>query len=119
MTRKIILLCIALVSFSYGSQIYSLADADSLRDVCLKGAAKPCVILSELYAKGDIDTSPDKYEAIKYSKLACRRDSPLGCFSLAKGYETGEALPRSRRKALEFMQRSCKLGFEKACEYYK
>jgi hypothetical protein len=47
----------------------------------------------------------------------CQRDDAASCLHLAEGYMAGAGLARDPQRALGLMQKSCDLGFGRACGY--
>jgi len=47
----------------------------------------------------------------------CQRDEAAACLHLAEGYMAGAGLARDPKRALGLMQKSCDLGFARACGY--
>ena len=118
MSIKKLFITIILFGVSDLSAQYSLDDYDKLRNSCLSGKGKHCFVLSELFLIGNSDNRPDKYESVKYSKLSCKRNYGKGCFILASGYVSGEALPRSKHSADKYFKKACTLEYKKACTKY-
>jgi len=99
----------------FAQNTHTLEDFDELRQTCLSGNGDNCSTLSSLFFTGDKNTLSDKYEAIKYSKIGCKFKSSEGCFQLAVGFISGDALPRDNKRSQKYMKKACSLGLTKAC----
>lgn len=106
---------------------------------CENRYAQACFEIGNLYYKKNITIKPEKHnfifnvekmynstlkpeydqyflKAVKYYQKACSLRSSKACFALAKMYEAGKGVAKSKKNSFELFRRSCNWGYEKACK---
>jgi len=52
-----------------------------------------------------------------YTK-SCEGKYAMGCYNLGRAYRYGRGVEENNQKAIEFLQKACTYGYDKACEEY-
>ena len=58
----------------------------------------------------------DVEQARFFYGTACDHGDDKGCYNLGTLYENGKGIPEDLDHAVDLYQKSCKLGFQHACE---
>jgi TPR repeat protein len=75
-----------------------------------------CGRLAEIYKKGESGQAVDQARAIELYQRACALRDPIGCYFIARAYQTGEGLPEKATLALDNYQFACDAGVTEGCE---
>jgi len=86
------------------------------KKACSYGFPGACFTAGNIYYKGKYDGSIDMENALKYLDKACQKDISIGCAYLGWIFEHGESVRKDRKRAASYYEKSCSLGYLKACE---
>ena len=81
---------------------------------CEENNAKSCVVIGQMYFKGD-GVKQDFNEAFIPLKKACDQGEIRGCTLLGLMYERGDGVPQNIGKAIEIHQKDCRFGDPMSC----
>jgi TPR repeat protein len=91
----------------------------SLELACKKGDPEGCVACGEMYQQGQ-GTSVDETRAMTLFRQACDANVAAGCRALAAMQHDGKGgLSVDKKKALQYLKRSCELDDLTACTFLK
>jgi len=90
------------------------------KDAGMKASEKGCELKSLFCCEAlmnDATKRNDEKDILKYYTKACKLDSTLGCYGLGLIYAQGRhGIKKDKEKSLEYLYKSCKGGYPKACE---
>ena len=92
---------------------------DLYQQACDLNNSWGCVNLGAAYSYGKGGLSKNKSKAAKLYKKSCLLSNSLGCYNLAIFYTKGKGVALDQTKAIEFYQKACDYGHQKACKRLK
>jgi TPR repeat protein len=90
-----------------------------LTRACTEGWMIGCEDLGGLYLRGDAMTAKDPPRAAAAFERACDGKVAMSCSNAGYMYYNGDGIPADKEKGLQFLKRSCDLGYQKACQWMK
>lgn len=101
------------------------AWARSYIDACNSGDRSKCLILGSAFSRGEFQDKKfkkDRQQAQRYIKKGlrlgeqqCGQDKADACYDIGVMYFEGGMVETDFPRGMEYVQKSCKLGYEKAC----
>ncbi len=85
---------------------------DVVKSLIDKAKNDPYELAKKAYKRGDVK------KTIQFLNKSCNSGNSLACYNLATMYEAGNDLKQDFLQAKKYYQKSCKLGFELACQIY-
>lgn len=131
-TSTVVLQSTLLVFFIIGNSFLAgSVNAATLKEVqgeCDAGVTQACLDLGVVYSLGEHKgkkVKKDKAKARRYIKEAvkrgqqnCLQGDSFDCYTLGLlFFEGGGVVPTDIPRGLDFLQRSCKGGYQKACSW--
>jgi len=90
----------------------SASPSQQLVQACQQKSATSCYTLALHY-----DQINQLQKAASLYQKACSLKHAKGCYKLAELYLVGTGVKQSDEKFISYMQRSCKLGYQKSCSF--
>ena len=101
------------------------ASVKELESSCSGGYFRDCLNLGMVYQKGDFkgfkvnkdDALSKKYihKGIQIGEENCKRGAAEECYFIGHLFFEGGMVPSDVPRGLQYLQRSCKHGYQKAC----
>jgi len=123
-----IITAIAMMSVNATSSAAVSPDFSAALNECNSGVTQQCLDVGVAYTKGlykkqkvTQDKSKAKQfinQAVKQGQKNCKQGDNLDCYTLGLlFFEGGGIVPTDIPRGLEFLQRSCRGGYNKACAW--
>jgi hypothetical protein len=110
-----------------GTAIGAPAWLDSMKDSCNKGSTQDCLNVGVAYLTGELrgnKVAKDPKQAkiyiddgLRMGEQRCKKSDYVECYTVGVAYFEGGMVPADMPRGLNFLQKSCKGGYKKACDW--
>ena len=98
-------------------------QADIAHELCAGGEPTGCYNLAVMYLEDKIvdieEDHEDLHKVLNLFQKACDGGNAQGCYHLGEMYYYGYGTSLNHNKALDFIIRSCDLGYQKGCDLFQ
>jgi len=100
---------------------------ETMKESCNKGSTQDCLNVGVAYMAGELngnkiarDPAQAKMyinDGLKMGETRCKQGDYLDCYTVGVMYFEGGVIPTNLPRGLNFLQKSCKGGYKKACDW--
>ncbi|HEY5603814.1 MAG TPA: hypothetical protein VIM41_11955 [Gammaproteobacteria bacterium] len=121
------LLAIIFFALGTGAAVAAPAWLDKLKDSCRKGNTQDCLNVGVAYTAGElqgnkVDKDPQQArifidDGLRMGEQRCSKGNSQDCYTLGVLYFEGGIIPTDIPRGLDYLQKSCRGGYKKACDW--
>ena len=100
---------------------------DTMKESCTKGSTQDCLNVGVAYMTGELngnkvakDPAQAKmyiYDGLKMGEKRCKQGDNVDCYIIGLMYFEGGVIPTDLPRGLNYLQKSCRGGYKKACDW--
>lgn len=100
---------------------------DTMKESCTKGSTQDCLNVGVAYMTGELNgnkVAKDPAQAkmyindgLKMGEKRCKQGDNVDCYLIGLMYFEGGVIPTDLPRGLNYLQKSCRGGYKKACDW--